>query len=640
MTATASDSPKPEVKVGLEIHQQLASSRKLFCECPIVKSEEFPYSFERLLRPAQSETGRLDPAAVFEFVRAGPTVYLCNPESSCLVEADEEPPHGLSEEAVDIAIEVSNLLHSKVVDEIHVMRKIVIDGSNTTGFQRTAVVGLGGYLEFGGKKVGVQSLTVEEDAARLMGEDGRSRRYALDRLGVPLVEVALEPFIGSPEEVGQLALHLGRTLRSTGRVARGLGTIRQDLNVSVNGGKVVEVKGVQKLNLLPKVVAYETKRQLALLEVAKKVKERGASSVTTDACEVTMTLKESGSKVIRRELADSGVVTCIRAMGLAGLIGWEPWPGVRLGKEVAEVARANSLGGVIHSDEFAHQGISEKEEEALRKECGADRDDALVLLAGPRDIVERALPQVQARLAKAAEGVPDETRAATEEGETRYMRPRPGAQRMYPETDIPDVVIAEGRLKKIGSRSTEPWEVLVEKYGRRYSLSRDMTLKLFDSEYWGSFGSLAKELKLEPSLIASTLVDLPVRLSREGIPEESLRSELFVDVLRAIGAGRIAKEAAPDVLRAVGQGSVRNVTDAIGLLGLGTVGIEELGSIIDEALSAEGGLVMEKREEAFAPLMGRVMAQVRGRADGGLVSRMVKEKLAHALRNAGKGKQG
>jgi len=273
------DSKEAEVKIGLEIHQQLASSHKLFCGCPITKSEELPLAFERRLRPAQSETGKLDPAAVFEFTKGRSNVYLWSPESSCLVEADEEPPHQLNAEALDVVLQIAVLVHSNIVDEVHVMRKIVIDGSNTTGFQRTAVIGLGGYLEVEGGRIGVQSVTIEEDAARIVEDHERSRRFALDRLGVPLVEVALDPFTGSPESVGRVALHLGRTLRATGRVARGLGTIRQDLNVSVRGGKVVEVKGIQKLNLLPKVVAYEIARQLGLLEVASKLRARGVKEI-------------------------------------------------------------------------------------------------------------------------------------------------------------------------------------------------------------------------------------------------------------------------------------------------------------------------------------------------------------------------
>ena len=267
------------LRVGLEIHQQLSSPTKLFCACPPVRSEELPYWFERRLRPAQSELGRVDPAAVFEFSKGKSNTYLWSPESSCLVEADEEPPHPLDPMALEASFTVAVSLDSNVVDEVHVMRKIVIDGSNTTGFQRTAVVGLGGKIMVEGKLVGVQSVTLEEDAARILGEDGSSRIFALDRLGVPLVEVALDPVSGSPVFVGKVALHLGRVLRSTGRVARGLGTIRQDLNISVMNGKVVEVKGVQKLNLVHRLVEYEARRQLGLIRVAEKLRERGVRHV-------------------------------------------------------------------------------------------------------------------------------------------------------------------------------------------------------------------------------------------------------------------------------------------------------------------------------------------------------------------------
>ncbi|MGP8057745.1 MAG: Glu-tRNA(Gln) amidotransferase subunit GatE [Nitrososphaerales archaeon] len=627
MSGSQTHTKEADVRVGLEIHQQLASAHKLFCECPILKSEELPLSFERRLRPAQSETGKLDPAAVFEFAKGRSNVYLWNPESSCLVEADEEPPHQLNDEALDIVLQIAGLLHSNVVDEVHVMRKIVIDGSNTTGFQRTAVIGLGGYLDVEGVRVGVQSVTIEEDAARIIGEDDKSRRFGLDRLAVPLVEVALDPIEGNPEAVGRVALHLGRTLRSTGRVARGLGTIRQDLNVSVEGGRVVEVKGVQKLNLLPKVVAYEVARQLGLLLVSSRLKENGVRTVECDSRDVSGVLLNTGSKIIQAKLREGGRVLCISAGGLHGLMGWEPSPGIRLGKEVAEVARVNGLGGIIHSDEFAKQGISKADEEALRRECEAGKDAALVLLAGPASKVEIAALPVILRLKQATEGVPAETRSATEEGESRFMRPRPGAQRMYPETDVPEVVIGADRLNALMRLVPEPWENTVSRYERKYSLSRDLAVKLLDSDFPDLFERLASQLKLEPSLVASMLVDLPVRLTREGIPEEALGQETVVEVLRAIDSGRVAKEAAPDVLRLMGRGESKSVWEAVEKLGLGSIDVGRLSEIIDSVVQGNRALIEAKGDGAFSPLMGKVMAQARGKADGRLVSRLLKEKL-------------
>ncbi len=263
------------VMVGLEIHQQLASQSKLFCECSNKGAEQSTLTFMRKLRPAYSELGGYDPAALFEATKMKSMRYHSHPSTSCLVEADEEPPHSIDKESLETALILALALHSKVVDEIHVMRKIVIDGSNTTGFQRTMLISTGGYLEIdGNKKVGVQSICLEEDAARLLSDDNIARDYSLDRLGTPLIEVALEPLSGPPQEVLLAAVTLGRLLRASKRVERGIGTIRQDINVSVNGGAVVEIKGIQQLDQLIKVIDFETKRQLGLIQIAAELTKR------------------------------------------------------------------------------------------------------------------------------------------------------------------------------------------------------------------------------------------------------------------------------------------------------------------------------------------------------------------------------
>ena len=618
------------LRVGLEVHQQLSCSTKLFCACPPAKSEEFPHHFERRLRPAQSETGRLDPAAVFEFAKGKSNAYFWNPESSCLVEADEEPPHPVSREALEGALLAATTLGSSVVDEVHVMRKIVIDGSNTGGFQRTAVVGLGGSFEVDGARVGVQSVTLEEDAARILGEDAASRRFALDRLGVALVEVALEPIEGAPDFVEKVALHLGRILRSTGRVARGLGTIRQDLNISFAGGSVVEVKGVQKLNLLPKVVDYEGKRQRALVRVAEKLAERGVRDIQCRTRDVTAILAQSSSGAVRHALAEGGSVVCIGAVGFAGLLGWEPEPGVRLGKELAEVARANSLGGVIHSDEFGAQGITDSEAAAMRNEVGCGDRDALVLLAGPPSALERVAPLLESRIRLAVKGVPAETRAATDAGETRYMRPRPGSQRMYPETDIPDIQVTHQLRGKLRNSVPEPWTSLVERLQSEYSLSADLALKLYDSESSEEFERFAANLKLERSFIASVLVDLPARLAREGVPERGFTPAVLEEVLKAVAGRKAAKEAVPAILERVGREGV-SLDDAIQLLGLATVSESQVAEALDALVANRSAVIKEKGDSAFSVLMGEAMRDLRGRADGSTVARLLRERMDRVL---------
>ena len=637
MERAAGGSPLPfdpescQLRVGLEIHQQLSTSTKLFCRCPIVKSEELPLSFERRLRPTQSELGQIDPAAVFEFNKGRVNLYKWNPESSCLVDADEEPPHAPSNEAIETAFLMGQILGSNTVDEVHVMRKLVIDGSNTSGFQRTAIIALGGTLTVGETSVGVQTITVEEDSSRVLKEGAQAREYALDRLGVPLVEIALDHVVGVPEHVEAVALSLGRSLRSTGRVARGQGTIRQDLNVSLLGGQVVEVKGVQKLNLVAKVVRYEATRQMGLVKIAEEIKKRGISEVECRANDATGTLRRTASPVLKRILQKGGAVTCVSVSGFAGLLGLEPFPGIRLGKELAEIARTNGLGGVIHSDEFGKQGVTEDESVALRALTGSDSGAGLVLVAGEAaERVETVAALVMERVRRAPVGVLGETRASTEEGETRYQRPRPGAARMYPETDIPEIVVTEEWKRSLRMMLPVPWEEKVAGYSKKYSLSEEAALQLYDSDNSKLFEELAGKLRLEPSVIASMLVEIPVRLSREGIDESKLTSEALSSVLAAVDTGRFAKEAAVDVLRSIGRGEAHDVDEAVSKLGLALMSDEELIKIIRGVLQRNNTLFNEKGDRAFSVLMGEVMKLARGKVDGQKVSKLLKQEMDEA----------
>ncbi|MDQ3807524.1 MAG: Glu-tRNA(Gln) amidotransferase subunit GatE, partial [Thermoproteota archaeon] len=335
--ASTLDPASLNLKVGLEIHQQLATKSKLFCNCSCEESKEYDRSFLRKLRPTQSELGAYDPAAMFEFSKMHTVEYQAALGSSCLVEADEEPPHDVSKEALETVLIFSLGLHSKVMDEIHVMRKIVIDGSNTTGFQRTMLVASGGYLDIAGKRVGVQSICLEEDAAKLIGDEKGVRRFGLDRLGVPLVEIALEPVTGRPSEIMQVALTLGRFLRASKRVARGLGSIRQDINISVQNGAVVEVKGVQQLDQLVKVIEYEIHRQHGLTVIAQKLKERNIDikKVGDRIEDVSDILGNSvSSRIVKRILEGGGAIIAIKVPGFAGMIGFEPYKDVRLGREL------------------------------------------------------------------------------------------------------------------------------------------------------------------------------------------------------------------------------------------------------------------------------------------------------------------
>ena len=222
------DFKKIGFKAGLEIHQQL-NTHKLFCNCQSEITEDINYSFKRFLRPTQSELGDVDKAAIAEAKKNRFFLYTASDKSTCLVEADEEPPHEVNSEAVNICLKMAILFDAKIVDEIHFMRKIVIDGSNTGGFQRTGLIAIDGKT----KNVGIQTIALEEDSARKLEEKGKLVNYGLDRLGIPLIEIATDPDIKNPDHAREVAERIGMLLRATGKVKKGLGTIRQDLNISI-----------------------------------------------------------------------------------------------------------------------------------------------------------------------------------------------------------------------------------------------------------------------------------------------------------------------------------------------------------------------------------------------------------------------
>ncbi len=256
------DYKKLGFKSGLEIHQQLDSS-KLFCSCESRLREDKPdFTVVRGLRAVAGEKGEVDVAAFYEQLKGKHFIYEGYNDTTCLVELDEEPPHPVNKEALEIALIVGKMMHCSIPKEVQVMRKTVVDGSNTSGFQRTVLIGRDGFVKVNGRKIGINYLILEEDAGRRIREDSKSVTYRLDRLGIPMLEIVTAPDIKTPEEVKDVASAIGMLLRSTGRVKRGIGTIRQDVNISIKSHNRVEMKGVQDLKLMGKYIVKEVERQM------------------------------------------------------------------------------------------------------------------------------------------------------------------------------------------------------------------------------------------------------------------------------------------------------------------------------------------------------------------------------------------
>ncbi len=627
------------LKAGLEIHIQLDTKHKLFCDCPTKLVEEGDEDvFVRELRPAKSELGEVDVAAMLEWRKERKYEYHAPRESSCLVEADEEPPHELNREALVTALAVAKALNSMIVDEVHVMRKIVIDGSNTTGFQRTSIIALGGYIEDEEGRVGIQTICLEEDAARKLFEEKDKVGYKLDRMGIPLIEIATAPDLRTPEQAQRVAFKIGQLVRLTGKAKRGLGTIRQDLNVSIKGGEKIEIKGVQHLYLISKVIEYEALRQVRLLEIKEELLRRGVKpdDIEFKVHDVSEVFKNTKSKIIRRILGKKGYgVYALVLPGFKGILGREVQPGRRFGTELADYARVwGGVGGLFHTDELPAYGISSEEVAELYRVLNADPGkDAIVLVADKKEKAYRALEAVVDRAKYAFKGVPPETRAANPDGTTRYMRPRPGAARMYPETDIPPVEITEELLSEAEKLVPEPFDKKLKRYVEEYGLSHELAKALLNNIRLDLFEKLVVKYsgKIQPTIIAATIENTLKSLKSDGVPVENISDEHIEETLDLLARGVIAKEAIPEILAYLAKNPDKKAEEAVKELGFTTISREQLESIVDEVIKQNIAVIKEKKERAFGTIMGRVMAKVRGKADGKLVASIVKEKISKIL---------
>ena len=457
-------------RCGLEIHQQL-EGKKLFCSCHTLNSDKEPdVKVERRLRAVAGETGDIDIAAEFEMSKKKKFFYESNSEDTCLVEYDEEPPHELNKEALETTINVALLLNAKIVDEIQVMRKTVIDGSNVSGFQRTALVAMGGFVESSLGMVKIQTICLEEEAAQKLGEGKDFVKYRLDRLGIPLIEIATDSSIKSPEHAKEVASHIGMVLRSIEGVKRGLGTIRQDVNISIDNGARTEIKGFQDLRSIPKVIEYEVKRQLEA------------------------------------------------------------------------VKHGNNL------------------EKEVRK------------------------------------AEPDFT--------TSFLRPLPGAARLYPETDVLPVKVDKNHIDELRKKLPRLLTEKIDEFAKRYNIPKEIAKGLVDN---ADFEYLKQKFKhKDTDAIIRTLTNTPKEIKAK------LSIEDFEEVLSYYYGGKIAKEAITDLLEKKASGE--------------KVKISEFEAVSEEQLEKEiKKIIGEKPGLNMSAYMGLVMAKYRGRADGRKVMEMVKK---------------
>jgi len=609
---------------GLEIHQQLDTATKLFCACPTERREpeEATRTFTRYLHPTKSELGELDEAAVEESRVDREFEYLAF-DTTCLVEEDDEPPHRIDDEALAVALQIANLLDMSAVDQAHVMRKIVVDGSNTSGFQRTALVGQDGRIETSEGPVGVEDLLLEEESAGRVGETDAGVRFSLDRLGIPLVEIGTKPDISSPEQAREAAERIGMLLRSTGSVKRGLGTIRQDVNVSIAEGARVEIKGVQALDQIEEIVRLEVGRQVELLDIAEELDDRDASVGNTR--DVTEVFEGTDSGVIRGSIDSGGTVRAVPLYGFDGLVGREIQPDRRLGTELSDHAKRHGAGGIFHTDELPAYGVTPEEVETLRDAVGAGPDDAVAIVADDPGTADLAIDAVAERAETAIEGVPEETRDATQEGTTRYLRPLPGAARMYPETDVPPV--------ELDPTDVERPELLTEKV-ERYRDDYDLDSGLAEQVAYGRHMPLfedAVEAGVDATFAAGVLEGTLTELRRDDVPVANLSDDHLRETLLLVEDGELAKEGVDEVLATLAERPDLTGEEAIEEAGLAGVSESEVREAVVDVVERNADQIESEGMGAFSALMGECMGALRGKADGEVVSDVLREEIGERV---------
>ena len=613
---------------GIEIHQQL-DTKKLFCSCDSHLCEEGHGSIYRRLRPTTSEMGEIDRAALAQFQRNLGYRYQSCEGTSCLVELDEEPPHDTNAEALATTLTFSEMMKARVVDEIHFMRKIVVDGSNTSGFQRTALVAMNGSLDVNGRDISILSICLEEDACRKVETTDAEVTYRTDRLGIPLIEIATGPDMHDPEEVMEVALRIGTLLRATRRVKRGSGTIREDLNISVPGGARIEIKGVQELRLLPLFVENEMKRQNMLIRVKEILLERGTVPAAFEPVDVTDIFKTSASKVIKGALSDKGKVIAVRLPGFKGVMNGENGT-LRLGAEMAQRARTKGVKGIFHSDELPNYGIEPEFVDQLRDFLGMNGEfDAFAICAAKEKKAKDALEMAVIRANEALVGVPEETRDPLPDGTSKYSRPLPGAARMYPETDVPPITITTERMQNVRDNLPELPEEMEKRLVSQYGINAQQAKQVVREDKIDMFEALAS-MEGMSSVAASTLLYTFSELEAADVDTSKLDQARMTELFGMLIEGAFAKEALPAILKEMAV-SGSKPKDALSKLGLEAVDESEAVAIIAGIVAERADFVKSKGMGAVGPLRGPVMGALKGKLDGKRVSDILSQEIKKIL---------
>ncbi len=458
--ATVKDYKRIGFKSGLEVHQQLDTEKKLFCNCPsgiLHDSEDYNAEIIRHMRPTLSELGEYDGTALMEFKTRKEITYRINNETTCTYEIDDNPPFPINKQALEVALEISLLSKLNIVGEVHITRKQYLDGSIPAGFQRTAILGVEGEIQLKNKKVRLIQLSIEEDSCREISDIGHKRVYKTDRLGTPLIETVTYPELDTPEELMEAAQYIRFLNRSTGKVRTGMGAGREDVNVSCKGGSRVEIKGVAHNKWIPKLSHNEAFRQFSLLKLRDRLKSKiknyknwKISYKVIDyhdfkfEYEPIINAKEQNHQIIAINLPD-----------FQGVLSHFTQPEKIFADELSDrlkVIACIEKPNIVHSEEINSSFATEdwqKHFSQIANLFNAKNTDSQIIMWGADEDIETAIETIEERCQMLFEGIPEETRKSFSDGRTIFERVLPGADRMYPDTDSAPIPLKNSYIESL-----------------------------------------------------------------------------------------------------------------------------------------------------------------------------------------------
>ena len=620
---TEDDYKRVGFKSGLEIHQQLYTDKKLFCRCPAGKySKEYDAEILRHMRPTLSEMGVYDGTALMEFKTKKNIIYHIKRETVCTYEMDDTPPFLINEDALDIAIGIGMLYNCNIVDELHIARKQYLDGSIPTGFQRTAIYALDGWIPYKDRKVKIVQMSIEEDSCREVSDIGHDRVYLTDRLGMPLIETVTEPAMRTPQEVAEVAWQCSKLVRSTHKVRRGMGAAREDVNVSVDGGTRVEIKGVPQITMIPILTYNEAMRQWNLLRLREELKKRGITSETFKAefYDITKLLKKVHYAPLKNA-ADLGMrINVVVLKGFKDLLHWQTQTDTYFSKEISDrvrvIACLTNIPNIIHSDSKSDT-ITSSDWLKVKKFTNATDNDTMVIVWGGEDDSQTAVNEIIIRAKEATIGIPSETRQALSDGTNGFERILPGADRMYPDTDLPPKKITKEKLDKIITWLPEQFWKRIEWYNK-LGIPKDTIEELSISPYAELFMKAVNDWKINPTTAAVLIIQYPKRLRKYGIPNNWLNAEIFESILQSFAENKIPKDALLSVLKNVAELGV--FTDEVVL---NPASKNEIEDVINSAKSDYEKMNVYNPGKKLQILMGLIMKKLRVKASAKDIAYMI-----------------